>query len=251
MHSKIRGKKKKMKLIWIIVLTNCLLFIHHQVSAEVGRDKPARVTGKILYEGEKIPKQGLLKTNEDIDYCGETIPSEHLLVDPGSKGIKNAVIALTPKNPIKNSNYSSGTKINALVNFHCRFAPHLIILKKGETLYLKNGDPVLHSNHFYKDKKTLFNLAMIPDSPPIKKVINEEGVIRVKCDIHDFMEGFIVVDPAPWVLLTGEDGSFDLGSVPAGNYQFSVWHETFDKLVSDLTFKSGEDRYLPLGVKPN
>lgn len=240
-----------MKYFWIIVLTMFLSFINHHVSAEEEENKAARVTGKIIFEGENLPKQGLLKTNEDIDYCGETVPSEHLLVDPGSKGIKNAVIALTPKNPIKNSNHSSENRINALVNFHCQFAPHLITLKKGETLYIKNGDPVLHSNHFYKDKKSLFNLALVPGDAPIKKVMNEEGVIRVKCDIHDFMEGFIVVDPAPWTLVTGEDGAFDFGSIPAGTYQFSIWHETFDKLVSDLTFKPGENRYLPLGVKPN
>ena len=240
-----------MKYFWIIFLMVCFSFIQHQVSGQEDGNKSARVAGKIVFEGENIPKQGLLNTNEDIDYCGETLPSERLLVDPGSKGIKNAVVALTPKSPLKNSNLSSESRVNALVNFHCRFAPHLITLKKGEALYIKNGDPVLHSNHFYKGKKSLFNLAMIPGAAPTKKVINEEGVIHVKCDIHDFMEGFIVVDPAPWVRVTGEDGVFDFGSIPAGNYQFSVWHETFDKLVSDLSFKPGENRYLPLGVKPN
>lgn len=240
-----------MKILYALFLTFFFSLIYQPVSGEEEGVKDARVAGKIVYEGENLPKQGLLKTNEDIDYCGEAVTSERLLIDPVSKGIKNAVITLTPKFQMKNSHHPSESKVNALINFHCQFAPHLVTLKKGETLYIKNGDPVLHSNHFYKDNKSLFNLAMVPGNAPLKKAFNEEGVIRIKCDIHDFMEGYIVVDPAPFIQVTGEDGGFDFGAIPPGNYQFSVWHETFDRLVSDLTFKPGENRNLPLGVKPN
>ena len=213
--------------------------------------KPARVSGKILFEGAVLPETAKLKTNENIDYCGETVPSDRLLIDRNSKGIKNAVVLLSPRQEESHPSSKKGEAIHALLNFHCRFAPHVLVMKKGESLFIKNGDPLLHSNHLYKGTKSLFNLAVTPGSEPIQKAINEERELRLKCDIHDFMEAFILVDPAPWSLITDDKGAFNFGEVPPGPYRFSVWHETFDRLVVDLTLKPGEERYLPLGVKPN
>jgi plastocyanin len=210
----------------------------------------AQVSGTVLFEGDQIPPRRFFKIDDDQSTCGALVPSEHLLIDKSTLGVKNAVVRLIPGEATGENPDKVPHETRALVNRGCHFEPHLVVLRKGETLLLKNEDPILHSDHFFSDKKSLDNTALTPHMPPVKKSFKEEGLYRVKCDIHEFMEAFILVDSNPWIAISDEKGRFDFGSLPAGNYIFSIWAESFDELTSPITLKAGDRRNLSLGVKP-
>jgi hypothetical protein len=65
--------------------------------------------------------------------------------------------------------------------------------------------------------------------------------VRISCDVHDWMEGWLVVAEHPYYEVTDENGSFKLNNVPPGNYQLEIWHEKLGKQTREVTVKAGSD----------
>ncbi len=64
-------------------------------------------------------------------------------------------------------------------------------------------------------------------------------MIRVKCNIHNWMHAWIGVVDNPYFAVTGGDGSFELKNVPPGEYTIEAWQEKLGVL----------DRTVPLPAK--
>lgn len=47
-----------------------------------------------------------------------------------------------------------------------------------------------------------------------KSFLREEIAIPVKCSLHSWMHGYVSAFKHPYFAVTGEDGSFDLSSLP-------------------------------------
>lgn len=208
------------------------------------------VSGEIVFKGDRLPPSHSLLTDADSEFCGDSVPSERIIVNPKTKTIKNAIVLLTPKNPVLKIPSELNSSISALLSFKCHFTPHVLVIQKGAPLYIKNGDPILHSFHFYTSNKSLFNLALPGGPQIIQKEFSQEGIVHVKCDIHEFMEGYILVNSSPFFAVTRDDGLFDFDQLDSGDYTLSVWHEVFGKLEQSLHLKSAEHPHLTLGLKP-
>jgi hypothetical protein len=72
------------------------------------------------------------------------------------------------------------------------------------------------------------------------KKISDAGVVRVACDVHDWMEGWVIVVDNPYVALTDESGRFEITNVPPGDYSLSLWHEVLGSATKPVTVESGE-----------
>jgi hypothetical protein len=60
------------------------------------------------------------------------------------------------------------------------------------------------------------------DAPPV--LFDKIGVVKIGCNIHDWMSGIILVLPTPHFAVTDRDGRFTLRDLPAGTYTLSAWH---------------------------
>jgi len=49
----------------------------------------------------------------------------------------------------------------------------------------------------------------------------------VKCEVHTWMGAYIGVFTNPFFAVTGDDGSFSLKKLPAGDYTIEAWHEKY------------------------
>ena len=47
----------------------------------------------------------------------------------------------------------------------------------------------------------------------------------VDCNIHPWMKGYLLVRDNPYMAVTGNDGSFLIANLPAGEWEFQAWHE--------------------------
>ena len=48
----------------------------------------------------------------------------------------------------------------------------------------------------------------------------------VTCNIHPWMRGYLVIQPHPYVAVSGKDGTFEIKNIPAGApLELQVWHE--------------------------
>ncbi|MBI1820913.1 MAG: hypothetical protein HY036_01945 [Nitrospirae bacterium] len=125
---------------------------------------------------------------------------------------------------------------------------NILAVQTGTVLNFRNSDPLLHNFHFSVDNRSLFNLAVAPFSNLIKRPLNQAGLVHAKCDIHNFMEGFILVVDTPYFTLTDDEGGFRLSDVPPGKYTLSIWHEAFKKIEKEIEVKPNAALQLSFGV---
>ena len=65
-------------------------------------------------------------------------------------------------------------------------------------------------------------------------------MILVRCDVHPWMRAFIGVLPHAFFDVSGEDGSFDLQGLPAGEYVLEAWHETLGTRTLEVSVVAGQ-----------
>jgi hypothetical protein len=64
-------------------------------------------------------------------------------------------------------------------------------------------------------------------------LFDKPGVVKIGCNIHDWMSAIIFVAPTPYFALSDESGKFVLPNLPPGNYTLAAWHERSQVKVED------------------
>ena len=62
--------------------------------------------------------------------------------------------------------------------------------------------------------------------------------MKVQCDIHKWMEGWVVIADHPYYALTDTNGTFTISNVPPGTYTLEVWHEMLGIVTQPVTVKA-------------
>lgn len=189
--------------------------------------------GQFIYDG-KAPEP------EKVDTSKEPLCSKHPVVDEQlivgeDGGIKDVVIYVSTKKVKVNPDFEKSAKDAVVMdNKHCRFEPHIAIVRLSQALELHNSDPFSHNS----------NMAPLGDVA-VNPLIAEGGKfdhhftrvqklpVPVSCNIHGWMKGYVVVRDNPYAAVSDEHGKFELKNLPAEELEFTVWQE-----------KSG---YLPAG----
>jgi hypothetical protein len=65
-------------------------------------------------------------------------------------------------------------------------------------------------------------------------------MVRIKCDVHPWMESWAGVTEHPYHSVSGEDGSFSIDNLPAGDYVIEAWHERFGTQTQNVTVGDDE-----------
>ena len=123
----------------------------------------------------------------------------------------------------------------------CQFVPRVLGVQVGQTLEVRNSDMSGHNVHSISAKGNSFNtmqpLAGMSNKFPLK---SEEVMMRVKCDIHNWMLTWLGVVPHPYFAVSAADGSFTIKGVPAGRHTIQVWHEAYGPLKMTVDVKAGQ-----------
>ena len=105
-----------------------------------------------------------------------------------------------------------------------RFQPRVVAVPKNATVEFPNVDPIYH-NVFSVSGANRFDLGLYRSGASKPKKFEEPGLVRVYCNIHPQMVGFVMVVDSDFVAVTGPDGAFRFEDVPPGSYVVKVWHE--------------------------
>jgi hypothetical protein len=76
---------------------------------------------------------------------------------------------------------------------------------------------------------------MVVNGRPVAKRVGNPGLYRVQCDVHKFMEGYVLASEHPYFGVTDERGSAKILDVPAGEHDISAWHERLGQLRAHVT----------------
>ena len=171
------------------------------------------IEGRIVYNGPVQTRK--IIPNKDVETCGG-IREESLIEVSPDKGVRNAAVYLV--DVAKGKAWPPAGKPPELDNIKCEFVPHVQVMPAGQ-LDVVNKDPVLHNSHGYYGKRTAFNMAQPNQGQSIPADLSRAGIVRVDCDVHGWMEGWVYVVDNPYYALTDADGKFSITDVPPGTYK--------------------------------
>lgn len=197
------------------------------------------IVGTVTAPG--VNAAAVLAVDIDKEYCGDTIPSETVVVDSEGR-VRYAVVSL------ESASFSgqATTEQLAIKNRNCAFAPHVQTGRVGSTLNAFNQDNVLHNVRLYlkmgSKRRSLVNLALPAKAGPVdaSRATRHAGTIEVTCDAHTWMSGYVVLFDHPYHAVTDAQGSFSIDNVPPGTYPLKVWHESLGELTMEAVVEPGK-----------
>ena len=197
--------------------------------AQVAFAQAGSITGTIT-----TAAKGLAPVRVTIDQkvCGNELPDEAIVVDAQGH-LANAVVILTG---VKRA---AGAEA-VVTNEKCRFGPRVQIVRPNSSVRTTSKDPVLHTTQAQQENgRTIFNVALPVPGINIAKPIGPEGIVRLNCNTHPWMRGWMIVtDEAAAV--SGGDGRFTIADVPPGTYEARVWHESLKGAPQKITVVAGK-----------
>ncbi len=179
------------------------------------------------------PASTTLEVNADQAVCGDTVPNEEIIVDAAGH-VANAVVI------VAGVAWPADVTPPTMNNIGCLFVPHVQIAPTRSELEITSEDETLHSTHSYDDRnRTDFNIAMPFAGMKVTRPLRRPGVVRVECDSHAWMRGWIVVSNDVSAA-SASDGRFTIEGVPAGTHELSIWHERLGGQPQSVTVTAGE-----------
>ena len=178
------------------------------------------------------PPPGTVAVTSDQAFCGDSVPDEEIVADADGH-VANAVVRVT------GVPWPEGVPAPRIDNVGCLFVPHVQIAPTRSGLLVTSQDDVLHSTHSYDDReRTGFNIALPFAGMEVNRALRRPGVVRIECDSHSWMRGWIVVSNDLGAV-SGTDGRFTIDGVPAGAHELTIWHERLGAAPRSVTVIAG------------
>ena len=195
--------------------------------------------GVVVFRGT-APAPALSKITRDEAVCGKQAGDQSLRVGKGG-GLADVAVYLADIESGRAIDLAHAQKLD---NVHCQFEPHLQTLSVGQTLVIRNSDPILHNTHasVLEGAGNIFNIALPTQGKEIRKVVAKPGVQQVKCDAgHTWMNAYFLVFEHPYHTVTDADGHFALQDIPAGSYTLRAWHERLGTVDAKVQVAGARD----------
>ena len=190
------------------------------------------ISGKVLFTGDWKPVA--IPVAKDQQVCGRSQQDPSLVLG-GQGGVLNALVRITD---IRKGKGMGGTQ-PVLDQKGCEYRPHMLAFPVGTTLEILNSDGILHNVHSFSKKNTPFNKAQPKFRKKITHTFTEAEIVSIKCDVHSWMSGWLVISDHPYYDVTSEGGAFELANVPPGKYTVEVWHEKLGKQTKSVYVEPG------------
>lgn len=177
----------------------------------------AVITGQVRFLG--TPPE--LKTI-DTSKChpGAKPVLEETIVIGANQGLKDVIVY------IRNAPASDGSAqpMLELDQVNCIYTPHVLPIQVNQKLLIKNSDPTFHNSHWVSEKNGQENIGLPQPGTSASVSFSQEEFIRVRCDVHPWMEAWVGVMKSPFFATTARDGTFSIPKLPAGSYTLATWH---------------------------
>ena len=186
-----------------------------------------------------------LAVTKDVETCKGPLLDESLVVDEKSLGVSNIVVYVSsPVVKVHPDYEATATADVTMAMEHCRFNPHVVLVRVGQTLVGENKDPVGHNFNFQPPGDNEIG-HLLPPGPTTRKTIkvSQRLLAPVHCNIHGWMRGFVLCRDNPYMAVTKQDGSFEIKQIPAGELEFQFLHEKTGYLVAKPEWKRGRAKF--------
>lgn len=187
--------------------------------------------GQVTFDGTPPPMpvlQEVGKAQKDPEVCAKDAPivSEKLVVNSGTKGVKNVFVYLQRPARVNEEAKKEALARNLVFDQkNCTYIPHVLALMTGQPVTVKTSDSVNHNVNFQLQNFTQ-NPVMPPgDTKNYTLDSPERGPKPVACNIHPWMQAYWLVLEHPYFAVTDENGNYEIKNAPAGTQKVVVWQE--------------------------
>lgn len=186
------------------------------------------LAGKITITGD-VPAATVISTEGDpncaMAHDGDVVSEKYVVSADG--GLANAFVYVV--NPPE-GDYPPSAEAAVLDQIGCMYTPRIVGVQVGQELSIVNSDPTTHNVRASARKNKAINYGQPKDSKPrTKKFKKEELAIKLKCDIHPWMTGYVFAMSTPFFAVSDDSGAFSIAGLSAGEYEVIAWHESFLK----------------------
>lgn len=214
----------------------------------------AMISGSVQFEGD-APEREELDTNRECAKIRESPPLSQNVVVNDNETLKWVFVYI--KEGLGDRSFPTRSVSDTLDQQGCMYKPHMFGVQAGQPITIRNSDPFQHNIHALPEVNRPFNF-----SQPVQGMTQErtfqqpEVMVRIKCDVHGWMEAYAGVVGHPYHSTTGGNGTYSLANLPAGDYVVEAWHEEFgtqtqkisvaegDTTSLDFTFSGGETAHV-------
>jgi len=213
----------------------------------------ATVKGTVKFEGEAPRRRPLDLGAEEFcvnSHSDKPLLTETVIVGAGG-GLANVFVRITKG--LEGWKFEKGTGKVVLNQVGCQYVPHLLGAQAGQTLTIRNSDPIMHNVHGINmaTKRDVFNHAQAKQGLENDEELRKPMMIFVKCDVHGWMGSHLIVERSPFFAVTGEDGAFSLPKLPPGTYTIEAWHEKLGTKTQTVTVGDGETKDISFSFSEN
>ncbi len=214
----------------------------------------ADLTGKVTLKGTPTPEVALAMD----ETCGKLGPAQttrHYIVGKDA-GLANVFVyikaGLTEKAKVPDAPVIIDQK-------NCMYNPYITGAMVGQKVRFKNSDPVMHNVHATPEAtkgNKEFNEPQPQGFPDIDKTFDKpEVLVRVKCDVHNWMFTYVGVVDNPYFAVTDKDGNFTIKGLPNGKYTVCAYHQkahgkASEGVIQEITVDSDKKIDFTVEVPP-
>lgn len=143
-------------------------------------------------------------------------------LDGSTEPVADAVVSVDntrPASPVSTEIYQKNRA----------FHPQVLVVPVGSSVDFPNRDNTQHHVYSFSPAKT-FNIELYADRPAAPIVFDQPGIVELGCNIHDHMQGFVVVTDTAATGQTDASGQVTLSVGSQGTegtpekVTLEIWH---------------------------
>ena len=172
-------------------------------------------------------------------------------LEGSTEPVANAVVSVDSARP--------ATPVSAEIYQKDRaFHPHVLVVPVGSSVDFPNRDNTQHHVYSFSPAKT-FNIELYADRPAVPIVFDKPGIVELGCNIHDHMQGFVVVTDTADTGRTDTSGkvTLSLDTLPSegsqGTVTLEIWHPRLPDNTRPVTReieRDSESAIVTLNLEP-
>jgi plastocyanin len=150
---------------------------------------------------------------------------EALVQTPAGKPLPDAAVVLEPAGsaaPAPRNRAHAAAHV-VIEQRGQEFAPYVTVVQTGTAVDFPNNDTVRHHVYSFSQPKR-FEIKLYAGKPGQPITFDKPGEVVIGCNIHDWMEAYVLVVESPYFGKTGADGQVRIANLPAGRYRVQLWH---------------------------
>jgi plastocyanin len=149
---------------------------------------------------------------------------EALVQTPAGKPLADAAVVLEPLAgaPAPRTRAHAATHVS-IEQRGAEFIPYVTVVQTGAAVDFPNNDTVRHHVYSFSQPKR-FEIKLYAGKPGQPITFDKPGEVVIGCNIHDWMEAYVLVVETPYFAKTGPDGQVRIANLPAGRYRLQLWH---------------------------